>query len=190
MPTGTPVSHLVEQCGGFRGTPGRLLLGGPMMGQPLASTRASIVKGVNGVLALAAAEAPAGPTMPCIRCASCVAACPCGLAPFDMAARIRKEELDGAVKIGLLDCIACGSCAWVCPASIPLVQYFNYAKGKLTAQQRTKHKQEETKRLAKFRTDRLEQQRKAKEEAMARMKAEREAKKREAEAAARAEVGG
>ncbi|HQF30166.1 MAG TPA: electron transport complex subunit RsxC [Hyphomicrobiales bacterium] len=190
VPIGTPVSHLVEQCGGFRGTPERLLLGGPMMGQPLASTRASIVKGVNGVLALAAAEAPTGPIMPCIRCASCVAACPCGLAPFDMAARIRKEELDGAVRIGLLDCIACGSCAWVCPANIPLVQYFNYAKGKLTAEQRTKHKQEETKRLAKFRADRLEQQRKAKEEAMARMKAEREAKKRQAEAAARVEVEG
>ena len=28
-----------------------------------------------------------------------------------------------------MDCIACGSCSYVCPSSIPLVQYFNYAKG-------------------------------------------------------------
>ncbi|MEZ5840212.1 MAG: electron transport complex subunit RsxC [Hyphomicrobiales bacterium] len=188
VPIGTPVSHLIEHCGGFVGEPKRLLLGGPMMGQPLSSTRASIVKGINGILALGADEAPREAAMPCIRCGSCVSACPCGLTPLEMAARIRKEELDGAVKIGLLDCIACGSCAWVCPANIPLVQYFNYAKGKLTAQQRARHKQEETKRLARLRTDRMEQQRKAKEEAMARMKAERDAKKRQADAAARAQV--
>ncbi|MBB4304367.1 electron transport complex protein RnfC [Rhodobium orientis] len=178
VPIGTPISHLIDHCDGFNKEPDRLLLGGPMMGQPIASTRTSIVKGSNGVLALCPDETPARQTMPCIRCASCVSACPCGLTPFEMAGHIRKEELDAAVKIGLLDCIACGSCAWVCPASIPLVQYFNYAKGKLTAQQRAKHKQEETKRLTQFREERMERQKRAKQEAMARMKAEREAKKK------------
>ena len=183
VPIGTPIHHLISHCGGYREDPERLLLGGPMMGQPIASTRASIVKGSNGVLALGKREVPGEATMPCIRCTACVSACPCGLTPFDMALRIRNEELDGAVKIGLLDCIACGSCAWVCPSHIPLVQYFNYAKGKLTAQQRAKHKQEETKRLTQFRDERMDRIQKAKQEAMARMKAEREAKK-QAEAAA------
>ena len=43
--------------------------------------------------------------------------------------RIRAGDLEGAVELGLLDCIACGCCAYVCPSHIPLVQYFNYAKG-------------------------------------------------------------
>lgn len=187
---GTPIHHLISHCGGHVEEPARLLLGGPMMGQPISSTRASIVKGSNGVLALAESEVPSGKTMPCIRCTACVAACPCGLAPFDMAQRIRNDELDGAVKIGLLDCLSCGSCAWVCPSHVPLVQYFNYAKGKLTAEQRAKHKQEETKRLSQFRDMRMDKLKKAKQEAMAKMMAEREAKKKAelAEAANEAKV--
>lgn len=184
VPIGTPISHILDHCGGLSGDPARLLLGGPMMGHSVTSIRAPVVKGTNGILALGKDEMPSREVMPCIRCASCVAACPCGLSPFDMAARIKKEELDGAVQIGLLDCISCGSCAWVCPASIPLVQYFNYAKGSLAAQQQAKHKQEETRRLAQFRDERMEKMRKAKQEAMARMKAEREMKKKAEQAAA------
>ena len=183
VPIGTPISHVLDHCGGLIGEPARLLLGGPMMGQPVASTRASIVKGSNGVIALTEAEVPRQQESPCIRCTSCLSACPCGLTPFEMAGLIKNEELDAATRIGLLDCIGCGSCAWVCPASIPLVQYFNYAKGKLTSQQRAKHKQEETKRLTRFRDERMEKLKIAKQEAMARMKAEREAKKKAKEAA-------
>lgn len=181
---GTPILHLISHCGGYVEEPAKLLLGGPMMGQPIASTRASIVKGSNGVLALSASEVPSGKAMPCIRCTACIAACPCGLAPLDMAALIRNEELDGAVKIGLLDCLSCGSCAWVCPSHVPLVQYFNYAKGKLTADQRAKHKQEEIKRLSRLRTERMERARIAKQEAMAKMMEERAAKKKAELAAA------
>ncbi|WGZ96470.1 MAG: 4Fe-4S dicluster domain-containing protein [Candidatus Thiothrix putei] len=61
-------------------------------------------------------------------------ACPCGLLLLEMAANARAGNLDDAVtKLGLMDCIACGSCSYVCPAHIPLVQYFNYAKGELAA---------------------------------------------------------
>jgi mannose/cellobiose epimerase-like protein (N-acyl-D-glucosamine 2-epimerase family) len=65
-----------------------------------------------------------------------------------MAAHARAGDLEGAVKLGLLDCIACGSCSYVCPAHIPLVQYFNYAKGEMAARGRAKQKQTETRRLA------------------------------------------
>jgi Na+-translocating ferredoxin:NAD+ oxidoreductase RnfC subunit len=40
-----------------------------------------------------------------------------------MSARIRNDDLDGAIDLGLADCIACGCCAYVCPSHIPLVQY-------------------------------------------------------------------
>ena len=94
-------------------------------------------------------------------------------------------RLDASVDLGLLDCIACGSCSYVCPSHIPLVQYFNYAKGELAARQRAQHKQGETKRLAEARNARMEAIKQAKREAMAQRKREMDAKKAQ-EAAANA----
>lgn len=177
---GTPISDILGHCGGLVGEPGRLLLGGPMMGQPIATQRAPVVKGTNGILALAVSETKRETVMPCIRCGTCVQVCPCGLTPLDLFSRIRNEELDGAVDIGLLDCVACGSCAYVCPSNIPLIQSFNYAKGKLTEQQRDKHRREETKRLAERRNTRMELIAAKKREAMAKRKAEKAAKQEKA----------
>lgn len=185
---GTPIADILAHCGGTTEAPERLLLGGPMMGQPAPSIRAPIVKGTNGVLALTAAETRRAEAMPCIRCGSCVDVCPCGLTPLEMHERISNEELDGAVDIGLLDCVSCGSCSFVCPSNRPLIQSFNYAKGKLLAQQRTKHQAEETKRLAKAREERLERIAAAKREAMAKRKAEQAAKKKAKAAKAAAEA--
>jgi electron transport complex protein RnfC len=148
VPIGTKVEDLVDHCGGFTEEPSKLISGGPMMGQPLRELRVPIMKGSNGVLALTGPRPTAREPSPCIRCASCVSACPCGLVPLDMAAHIRVGDLDGAVGRGLMDCIGCGSCAYVCPAHIPLVQFFNHAKGEMAARGRAKQKQTETKRLA------------------------------------------
>ncbi|MBK5964529.1 electron transport complex subunit RsxC [Thiocystis minor] len=182
VPLGTRVQDLLDYCGGFREEPARLLSGGPMMGQPLPSTRVPMVKGSNGVLALTAAETNLREPMPCIRCGSCVLACPCGLVPLDLAAHTRAGELEGAVSRGLMDCIGCGSCAYVCPAHIPLVQFFNYAKGEMAARGRAKQKQAETKRLIEQRTARIDAIQRAKREAMAARKREADAKKKAAAA--------
>ncbi|WP_462330422.1 electron transport complex subunit RsxC [Thiohalocapsa halophila] len=182
VPIGTRVQALVDHCGGFSEEPAKLVSGGPMMGQPLAELRVPVMKGSNGVLALTAAESGQREPAPCIRCASCVGACPCGLVPLTMAAQVRAGDLDGAVGEGLMDCIGCGSCAYVCPAHIPLVQFFNHAKGELAARGRAKQKQTETKRLAEARTARLEAQKRAKREAMAKRKAEQAAQKAKEEA--------
>lgn len=175
---GTPLSQLVDFCGGFKQQPDKLISGGPMMGQPLADTRVPVVKGSNGLLALTAQEIKAQQTMPCIRCASCVQACPCGLIPLEMASNIRAGNLDASVKLGLLDCIACGSCSYVCPSHIPLVQYLNYAKGELAARQRLQHKQGETRRLAEARTTRMAALKKAKREKMLQRKKDMAARKK------------
>ncbi|WP_108260427.1 electron transport complex subunit RsxC [Mangrovicoccus ximenensis] len=194
---GTPVSDILAFCGGLKGEPDRLLLGGPMMGMPIRSVRVPVIKGTNGVLALDRSETRPRQSMPCIRCAGCVTACPCGLAPLELQARIGAEDLEGAVDIGLMDCVACGSCSYVCPSNIPLVQSFNYAKGKLAVLQGRKHQQEETRRLAEARKAREEAVAEAKRKAMekhkaaqaARKKAAGEKKRREAEAAAQADAG-
>jgi electron transport complex protein RnfC len=177
VPLGTPLQNLIDHCGGFSVEPSRLVSGGPMMGQPLPATRVPTVKGSNGLLALTEEEMNRQDAMPCIRCASCVRACPCGLLPLEMAAHARTGDLEGVVKLGLMDCIGCGSCSYVCPSHIPLVQFFNYAKGEMAARGRAKQKQTETKRLAHQRTDRMEAIKKAKREAMEKRKRDAAAKK-------------
>jgi electron transport complex protein RnfC len=140
-----------------------------------------VIKGSGGVLALVAGEvgdpAAAGP---CIRCASCVGACPIGLVPLEMAALIRAGEFEAAAAIGLTDCIGCGTCAYVCPSRIPLVQFFNHAKGELAAQSRGKARQVSIRELAEARALRMEREARDKAEAAARRKAERERARAEA----------
>ena len=164
-----------------------------MMGMQIPHWRVPVVKGTSGILAFDAAEAAEQEPDPCIRCGSCVKACPMGLLPLEMSARIRNDDLDGAVDLGLSDCIACGCCAYVCPSHIPLVQFFYHAKGDLSARQRATLRTESTKKLAQSRQERLEREAREKAEAAARRKAEREAAaaaKAAADAAAKAETQG
>lgn len=144
---GTPVTELIDFCGSFAQRPERIIQGGPMMGTPLPNLDVPVVKGMSGILALTATEINDRPADPCIRCGACVNICACGLTPVELAANIRHDNLEGAVKLGLLDCVSCGSCSWVCPSHIPLVHYFNYAKGALNAQDREQRKTERTKQL-------------------------------------------
>jgi Na+-translocating ferredoxin:NAD+ oxidoreductase subunit C len=155
-PIGARTADLIAFCAGLSGKPARLISGGPMMGQPLPSLDAPVVKGMSGVLALTADEIDSRPPSPCIRCGSCVSACPVGLVPTELAAFIRHDDVDGAARLGLSDCISCGSCAWVCPSHLPLVQYFNYGKGVLADKAREASRNERTRVLAEARNARLE----------------------------------
>ncbi|MBL8487436.1 MAG: electron transport complex subunit RsxC [Rhodocyclaceae bacterium] len=188
VPVGMLAADLFAAAGGFAGTPARLVMGGPMMGTVLPHLQVPVVKGTSGFLALTAAEAAAREPAPCIRCGSCIRACPMGLLPLEMSARIRAEDLSGADGLGLRDCIACGCCAYVCPSRSPLVQYFHYAKGEMSARQRSTLRQESTRKLAAARVERVEREAREKAEAAARRKAERDAAKARAAAATAGEA--
>ena len=155
---GTPVQWVLEQCEGLTSTPARLLMGGPMMGQILPNTGVPITKGASAILALTEEEINSSAVSPCIRCGSCVSACPMGLLPLEMARHSRAEDFDGANEFGLKDCILCGSCAYVCPSHIPLVQYFQFAKGKHKANRGQMTKGEYTKALSEARLARQEKE--------------------------------
>ena len=141
------MADLIEFCGGFVTKPCVLVNGGPMMGQPLPSQDVPVVKGMSGILALTKEEINEQPASACIRCGACVTICPCGLAPVEMAPFIRKDDFKAAARLGVMDCFSCGSCSWVCPSHIPLVHYFNYAKGMIAAQERERRKNDQTRAL-------------------------------------------
>lgn len=171
-PIGARVADLVAFCGGFVSEPASLVNGGPMMGQPLPGLDVPVVKGMSGILALTAAEINAAPASACIRCGSCVTICPCGLSPVEMAAFIRKDNFEVAARLGVTDCVSCGSCSWVCPSHIPLVQYFNYAKGMINDLERERRKNDQTRILAEARTLRVEKAAAEKAAALAAKKAQ------------------
>lgn len=166
-PFGALVGDLIAFCGGLIEPPARLLAGGPMMGQPLPGLNVPVTKATGAVLALASSEIHDGAAQPCIRCGTCVSVCPCGLMPVEMVAHIEHEDIAGAARIGLADCVGCGSCAYACPSHIPLLQYFQYAKGRLRAEDSEKRKRERMKRLAEGRKARMERAAEAKRAAMA-----------------------
>ena len=128
-PIGTPVEHLIKMAGGFKTQPQRLLMGGPMMGNPQYDLTAPMFKGTNCILALTDAEAAIQDTeQTCLRCGRCVNACPMHLMPLYMHMYAEKRawhELEG---YNIMDCMECGSCNYVCPARIHLVQSFRMAK--------------------------------------------------------------
>jgi electron transport complex protein RnfC len=103
-----------------------------------------------------------------------------------MAATIRAGKLDKAEEFGVKDCISCGSCSYVCPANIPLVHFFNYAKGELAARHKSHQQQTYTAGLAKQRKERMAEVERKRAELAAQAAA---AKKRRAEAAKKAAEG-
>lgn len=172
---GTPLSHLIESCGGLIRKPVRIVMGGPMMGLVMPSLDVPVIKGTSGVLALTAAETEEEQAGPCLRCGACVEACPVGLMPFEMAARVGTGDLPAAAALGVEDCISCGSCGYVCPSSVPLVQLFAHAKGELWSRSRRQKQLEATRQLAQTRAERLAREAQQKAEAAAKRKALRAA---------------
>ncbi|MDR1894019.1 MAG: electron transport complex subunit RsxC [Spirochaetales bacterium] len=125
---GTPIRSLIEECGGFREPPVKLVAGGPMMGFTFYDPETPVTKGTSGILALTKQEAAAAPRTFCLQCGKCIAVCPMGLNPTGLFKLIDHSGYARAVEGGLLDCKECGACAFACPAHIPLVQGFKLGK--------------------------------------------------------------
>lgn len=135
---GTPLHHLVEFCGGLLEEPGKIILGGPMMGFAQIDLASPVMRGTSGLLLLTDREVNRDPEGPCIRCARCVEACPMDLLPTSIAAYGRRNLLSEAEDYRALDCIECGCCSYACPACIPLVQVLRQSKAGILASKRNK----------------------------------------------------
>ena len=133
---GTPVSALIDACGGFLGEPGKLIMGGPMTGWAQPDTTAPIVKGTSGILVLTSDAVDQAEEHECVRCGKCVDVCPMFLMPNYIAQSVKSELWDKAEMWGALDCFECGCCSFTCPAYIPHVSYVREAKAEIAALKR------------------------------------------------------
>lgn len=163
---GTLATDLIDLHGGYRSGVDRLILGGPMMGQTLASDQIPMTKGGNCLLVPGPGElSDPGPASACIRCGRCADACPMRLLPQQMYWHARARDMDKVQEYNLFDCIECGCCAHVCPSHIPLVQYYRFAKTTIGEQEAEKRKSERARQrheARQARQERQEQERKAK----------------------------
>lgn len=132
VPLGTPVREVVRFCGGLKGESREIIMGGPMMGRPIASLDVPVLKGCSGVLVFTEAETARRKEYPCIRCGRCLEACPYFLNPSRLARLSRARMYDAMKAYHVFDCVECGCCTFACPSSIPIVQLIRTAKDDLT----------------------------------------------------------
>ncbi len=136
LPIGTVVSDLVEgNVVDVSADVAKVISGGPMMGFAMQDAAFPVAKNTSGVLFLTKAEARIFGEGACLGCGRCVDACPCRLTPVLIQRALVAEDLDSALKYGLMDCMECGSCAYSCPAHVKLVQRFKVGKSLLRARQ-------------------------------------------------------
>ncbi|AKL95081.1 electron transport complex RnfABCDGE type C subunit [Clostridium aceticum] len=137
---GTPIKELIDQCGGYATTPGKLILGGPMMGIAQHTDEVSAVKGTSGVLVFDKEGANLPNPINCIRCGRCVEICPANLQPVYISENSLSNRMEQAEKYRALDCIECGSCSYVCPSRRPLLPSIRVAKNQIIAKKREQKK--------------------------------------------------
>ncbi len=125
VPIGTQIKDVLSFAGvTYEG--GKIIMGGPMMGNAAVDDTAVIDKR-SGAILLMANEKPQ-PVTPCIRCARCAGVCPMHLYPAKVEGFYRIGDTDALEKLNTALCMECGSCAFVCPAKRPLVQVMRSVK--------------------------------------------------------------
>ncbi|MEJ2255582.1 MAG: electron transport complex subunit RsxC [Woeseiaceae bacterium] len=132
VPLGTPVRDVLKFCGGLKPGTREIIMGGPMMGRPVASLDVPVLKGCSGILVFTENETSRRTEYPCIRCGRCVEACPYFLNPSRLARLSKARMYDEMKEHHVFDCVECGCCTFSCPSNIPIVQLIRTAKDDLT----------------------------------------------------------
>ena len=131
-PIGTPVSLLLDACGGVKAGTYKLIAGGPMMGMAQYTADIPVAKGTGAILAFCENEEKTVENPQCIRCGKCVGVCPMRLEPVFMYKYLMKGDVDTWQNtLHGMDCIECGACTYICPARLPLIHAFRMGKQKV-----------------------------------------------------------
>ena len=126
--TGTDYSELIEEAGGFKSQPQKVVSGGPMMGMALFDLHVPVTKTSSALLCLTKDEVAEQEPTACIRCGRCVEACPSKLIPQKMLEYAERFDDEGFQKLNGMECYECGSCTYVCPAKRRLTQSFKQTR--------------------------------------------------------------
>lgn len=130
---GSRFCDVINEAGGVIEDPGKVIMGGPMMGIAQHRDDVPVIKGTSGIIVLRQRDVSAYVSQACIRCGRCVTHCPMWLMPNEIARSVEKGLIQRANIFGLMDCMECGVCAYVCPSKINHVHLVKLGKAEVFA---------------------------------------------------------
>ncbi len=119
---GMNYAQLVEEAGGFKTEPEKIICGGPMMGFSMFGLDVPSTKTSTALLCLTHDEVAASEPGPCINCGRCVEVCPGRIVPSKVASAAEHFDEECFLALNGMECCECGCCSFVCPAKRPLTQ--------------------------------------------------------------------
>ena len=119
---GTNYHELVEEAGGFKEEPVKIISGGPMMGFGIFDLNVPTTKTASALLCLTQDDVSRMEPSACINCGRCVEACPSRLVPSMLADFAEHYEEEEFLSHDGMECCECGWCSFVCPARRALTQ--------------------------------------------------------------------
>ena len=119
---GTNYHELVEEAGGFKIEPAKIVSGGPMMGFALFGLDVPTTKTSSALLCMTEDEVSRYEPSACINCGRCVEVCPGRVLPSKLADFAEQGDDEKFLAYNGMECCECGCCSYVCPAKRPLTQ--------------------------------------------------------------------
>jgi electron transport complex protein RnfC len=119
---GMNYKDLIDEAGGFKTEPEKVVSGGPMMGFALFDLNVPTTKTASALLCMTHDEVSASSPSPCINCGRCVDVCPGRVVPRKLAVMADHHDEEAFVANNGMECCECGCCSYVCPAKRQLTQ--------------------------------------------------------------------
>lgn len=119
---GTNYRELIDEAGGFKEEPAKIVSGGPMMGFGIFELDLPTTKTASALLCLTKDDVSAMEPSACINCGRCVEVCPGRITPSLLAKCAENHDYERFVELNGMECCECGCCSFVCPAKRPLTQ--------------------------------------------------------------------
>lgn len=135
---GMSYAEILEEAGGFKENPEKMISGGPMMGFAVFSLEIPTTKTSSSLLCFKKDDVSASEVTACINCGRCVSVCPEQIVPSRLAKMSQFHDSESFERWNGMECIECGSCSYICPAKRPLAQYIKTMKKQILAERRKK----------------------------------------------------
>mgnify|MGYP004478162573 FL=1 len=119
---GTNYHELIEEAGGFKTEPAKIVSGGPMMGFALFGLDVPTTKTSSALLCMTKDEVSEYLPSACINCGRCVEVCPGRVMPSKLADYAEHGNEEAFLAHHGMECCECGCCSYICPAKRPLTQ--------------------------------------------------------------------
>lgn len=117
---GTPIGHLIEECGGFKSKNTHIILNGLLRGTLVDSLDLPVGKGIKSIHAVGKDIDIQQQLDECDHCGQCLRSCPAYIDPISTVRHIQRDRYTSETLRSIALCSSCACCSAVCPVRIPL----------------------------------------------------------------------